>query len=149
MRRFPYSLAFALLLASPALAQDRVASVLDKAKSECAQVDGGNFDAKDAVQHVDLTGDGKPDTVVDASRFSCSSSRSLYCGSGGCSLDAIVGDKSWTFQAEGWRVIDWDGRPILLVMRDGGWCGGAGAQVCYEAVTWSNGQMLTVMPGGK
>ena len=43
-------------------------------------------------------------------------------------------------------MIDWDGRPILLIMRDGGCCGGAGAQVCYEAVSWSKGRMLTVMP---
>jgi hypothetical protein len=43
-------------------------------------------------------------------------------------------------------MIDWEGRPILLIARDGGWCGGAGAQVCYEAVLWSHGKMLTVMP---
>jgi hypothetical protein len=61
-------------------------------------------------------------------------------------LHAVVGDQSWSFQAEGWRMIEWDGRPILLIMRDGGWCGGAGAQICYEAVSWSHGQMLTVMP---
>jgi hypothetical protein len=64
-------------------------------------------------------------------------------------LHAIVGDEVWSFQAEGWRMIDWDGRPILLIARDGGWCGGVGAQVCYEAVVWSHGKKLTVMPQSK
>jgi hypothetical protein len=34
-------------------------------------------------------------------------------------LHAIVDDEVWSFQAEGWRMIDWDGRPILLIARDG------------------------------
>ncbi|MDX5360911.1 MAG: hypothetical protein LPL00_05855, partial [Alphaproteobacteria bacterium] len=79
-------------------------------------------------------------------RFTCTSARSLYCGSGGCMLHAVIGERSWSFQAEGWRMIAWDGRPILLVARDGGWCGGAGSQLCFEAVVWSFGEMLTVMP---
>lgn len=70
----------------------------------------------------------------------------MYCGSGGCSLHAIVGDTVARFQVEGWKIIDWDGRPILLIARDGGWCGGAGAQICFEAIVWSFGEMLTVMP---
>jgi hypothetical protein len=61
-------------------------------------------------------------------------------------LHAIAGDKIWSSQADGWRMMDGDGRPILLIARDGGWCGCARAQVCYEAVVWSHGKMLTVMP---
>lgn len=95
---------------------------------------------------IDLDGAPPVDRVVDTARFACSSAASLYCGTGGCTLHAVVGARSWAFQAEGWRMIDWDGIPILLVARDGGWCGGAGAQLCFEAVNWSAGEMMTVMP---
>lgn len=141
------SFVFASLLAVDAQAAGSIDTILAKAKSSCEAYDNGRFDAADSIQRIDLTGNGSPDdAIVDESKFLCSSARSLLCGSGGCQLHAVIGDQSWTFQAEGWRMIEWDGRPILLVMRDGGWCGGAGAQVCYEAVAWSNGQMLTVMP---
>ncbi|WP_306151376.1 hypothetical protein [Roseovarius sp. MMSF_3281] len=134
------------LLPGPGHAADLVSQIVNNAENTCASFENGEFAQGDAVTKIDLTGDGQADTLVEESRFSCSSAASMYCGSGGCMLHAIVGDKSWRFQAEGWRMIEWDGRPILLIARDGGWCGGAGAQLCYEAVTWSNGDMLTVMP---
>lgn len=136
--------AFALM-ASTTMA-DPVADILSEAKSLCASFESGVFDAGDAVTEVDLDVDGAPDQIVDSSRFSCSTMASAYCGSGGCTVHAVIGEASWSFQAEGWRLIDWDGRPILLVARDGGWCGGSGAQLCFEAVSWSDGHMLTVMP---
>ena len=131
---------------SPPAAADPVEGLLAEAAALCTGYESGVFEAGDAVHAVDLDGDGAPDRLVDESAFACSSDASMYCGSGGCSLHAVVGDTVSTFQAEGWRVIDWDGRPILLVARDGGWCGGAGAQLCFEAVVWSHGEMLTVMP---
>lgn len=135
----------AALLAGPALA-DPASDILGEAKELCASFEDGSFDAGDAVRRIDLDGDGVADTVIDGSRFSCSSAASMYCGSGGCMVHAVIGDESWSFQAEGWRMIDWDNRPILLIARDGGWCGGAGAQICYEAVVWSHGEKLSVMP---
>ncbi len=60
-------------------------------------------------------------------------------------MHAVIGDRDWNFLAEGWRMTDWDGLPILLIARDGGWCGGAGSQLCFEAVTWGQGQILSVM----
>lgn len=134
-----------VLSTAPALAADPVAAILDAARAGCASYENGRFDAGDAVTSIDLTGDGVPDHVVDESRFTCSSAASMYCGSGGCMLHAVVGQDSWRFQAEAWRVIDWDGQPIILIARDGGWCGGTGAQICYEAVSWSHGDMLSVM----
>jgi hypothetical protein len=133
------------LAAGPGSA-DEVERLLDQARAACADFEQGKFDVGDAVSPVDLDGDGTPDRVIDESRFACSSSASMYCGSGGCMLHAVIGARSWSFQAEGWQVIEWAGRPILLVARDGGWCGGAGAQLCFEAVTWSGGEMLSVMP---
>jgi hypothetical protein len=131
----------------PAAAQaDPVADVIAAAAAECEGFENGRFEAGDAVTEVDLDGEAPIDRIIDTAGFSCSSMASLYCGSGGCALYAVIGERSWQFQAEGWRMIDWDGRPILLVARDGGWCGGTGSQSCYEAVVWSLGDLLTVMP---
>ena len=70
----------------------------------------------------------------------------FYCGTGGCMLNLIVNGETMAWQATGWRLIDWGPDRILLVGRDGGWCGGASAEVCYEALVWSNDKILTVGP---
>lgn len=144
-RAMPATLVGLVLAPGPASAQ--VAdTLLAEARAACAAYRNGTFSAGDALSSIDLDGDGDPDSLIDESAFSCSSAASMYCGTGGCMLHAIVDERIWSFQAEGWRMVDWDGRPILLVARDGGWCGGVGAQVCFEAVVWSRGEMLTVMP---
>lgn len=125
---------------------DPVEDILSQTRTFCASFENGEFDAGDAVSEVDLDGEAPLDLIVDESQFSCSSMASAFCGTGGCNVHAIVGDRTWSFQAEGWRMIDWNGFPVLLIARDGGWCGGAGAQICFEAVNWSFGDMLTVMP---
>ena len=61
-------------------------------------------------------------------------------------LNLVVDGSVRAWQATGWQMIEWGPDTILLIGRDGGWCGGAGAEVCYEALVWSNGQVLTVGP---
>jgi hypothetical protein len=139
------SLAALALVVQPAIA-DPVTDILAEARDFCESYENGVFDEGDAVTEIDLDGEGAPDLVVDEGKFSCSSMASAYCGTGGCMIHTVIGDRAWTFQSEGWQVTDWAGSRILLIARDGGWCGGAGAQLCFEAVTWSDGEMLTVMP---
>jgi hypothetical protein len=137
------------MIAPPSHAAGLADGVIAEARQSCEGFENGKFDAGDAVQQADLDGDGTPDTVIDESKFSCSTAASLYCGTGGCMLHTIVGDTKRAFQVEGWRMIDWDGRPILLLARDGGWCGGAGAQLCFQAIYWSMGDMLTMGDKGE
>lgn len=135
-----------LLIAMSASAQaNPIDDILAEATADCALFDDGVLTVGDSVTEVNLDGMAPLDALVDMGGLECSSTASLYCGSGGCSLYAVVGDRAWSFQAEGWRMTDWDGRPILLIARDGGWCGGSGAETCFEAVSWSNGAMMTVM----
>ena len=61
-------------------------------------------------------------------------------------INLIIDGSVRAWQATGWKLIDWGQDRILLIGRDGGWCGGAGAEVCYEAIVWSNGKILTVGP---
>ena len=143
------ALAFTLVAAQPAQTAGLADTVIAEARKACEGFENGKFDPCDAVQQIDLDGNGTPDTVVDESKFACSSAASMYCGTGGCMLHTIVGNKKRAFQVEGWRMIDGDGRPILLLARDGGWCGGAGAQLCFQAIYWSMGDMLTMGDKGE
>jgi hypothetical protein len=138
---------FALVaLAPPAWAESPVEKILAEAAESCSGIDGGTMTAPEGtVTEVELGG-GVTAAIVDEGALQCSSAASAYCGSGGCMLHAVVGDKVTTWQATGWRLIDWNQDKILLIGRDGGWCGGSGAERCYEAVVWSDGRFLTVAP---
>ena len=108
------------------------------------RIEDGIFEPRDAVQPVDLTGDGVPETVVDESRFSCSSAASMYCGTGGCMVRAIVGDQTFSWLAKGWKVVDWAGDRILLMQIHGANCGGTNLRRCYEAVVWTDDHFASV-----
>lgn len=146
MQRVFGAVAVLFLISPHAGAQTAMDGILAEARAACESFEGGTFEPGDAVTEVDLTGDGQADHLVDEGRFSCSSAASMYCGSGGCMLHAVVGDSVTSWQATGWRTIDWGGAHILLVGRDGGWCGGAGAEVCFEALNWSGDRFLSVRP---
>lgn len=136
-----------MLFACAAHAQD-AQSLVEQAAADCRSFENGEFDPGDAVQRIELRSQFETVTIdlVDESKYSCSSAASLYCGSGGCMLNLVVDGAATAWQATGWRLVDWGTDTILLIGRDGGWCGGAGAEVCYEAVNWSNGKFLTVGP---
>ena len=122
--------------------------LIDRAAADCQSFENGEFDAGDAVTEVELRSQfGTVQAeLVDESEYACSSAASLYCGTGGCMLNLIVEGTVHAWQATGWRLIEWGPDRMLLIGRDGGWCGGAGAEVCYEALVWSNGRILTVGP---
>ena len=122
--------------------------LIDRAAADCRGLENGEFDAGDAVTTIELRSQfGAVEAeLVDESEYACSSAASLYCGTGGCMLNLIVAGTVQAWQATGWRLVEWGPDRILLIGRDGGWCGGAGAEVCYEALVWSNGRILTVGP---
>lgn len=123
-------------------------ALVDEAAANCADFEDGTFDPGEARHEVTLRQYAGSLTVeiIDESAYSCSSAASLFCGSGGCMLHVIAQGQVTSWQVTGWQVVEWGPDSILLLGRDGGWCGGAGAEVCYEAVVWSNGRPLTVGP---
>jgi hypothetical protein len=137
--------ALALTLGGAAAAEDdpRVVALVAKAEAACAEFDGAFRLEDGAVTSVPVA-DGVAVTVVDEGRFFCSTARSLWCGSGGCMVHLLGEGEALTRQAEGWRTVEWGPVTVILLGRDGGWCGGAGAQVCVEAVVWSGGRFLTL-----
>lgn len=143
------SLIAAVLASSPTFAvSPGVQNLISKAASQCAALESGRFDPRDAVTAIERRSPSGSVAaeIVDESAYSCSAAASMYCGSGGCNLNLVVGDRIWSWQTTGWRLVDWGPSRILLIGRDGGWCGGAGSEVCFEALVWSDGKILTVGP---
>jgi hypothetical protein len=119
------------------------ANILEKAKSECASFESGEFEASDdAITFYDLTGDGSPEEVIDASQFACSTAASLWNGSGGTYLWVIVDNKPYEFLAHRWRVVDVDGQKVLLLAVHSSECSDD-IGPCYRAFVWQDGFRTT------
>jgi hypothetical protein len=112
--------------------------VVESARADCRSLDNGSLKVgNQAVSAVDLTGDGRPEQLVDARGFTCSTSATLFCGTGGCAITIISGDTTTEFLAKAWKVVHWDDRPVLLLAVHGSECGGSNLRRCYRAVVWS------------
>ena len=152
MRKFAaFCLAFALanLVSQPdAQAQDMSAQatkIIEEARQDCSSFENGKLTLSDKViNKVDVTGDGKADEIIDFSGISCSSAASLYCGTGGCSLEVIADGKSTRFLTKDWNVFVWDGQPILMLIVHGSECGGNNLRRCYRATVWTEQGFSTV-----
>ena len=119
------------------------AEIVEKAKSECESFEGGRFDATErAITLHDFTGDGRPEEIVDASQFSCSTSVSMWGGSGGTLLWVLVDGKKYEYLAHKWRVVDVDGQTVLLLAVHSSECADT-IGPCYRALVWSNGFRTT------
>ncbi len=113
--------------------------IVQKAKSECASFEGGKFNATEqTITLHDFTGDGRPEEIVDASQFSCSTSASMWGGSGGTFLWVLVDGKTHEFLAHKWRVVDVDGQKVLLLAVHSSECSDT-IGPCYRALVWSDG----------
>ena len=119
------------------------AEIVERAESECAKFEGGQFHATEqAITLHDFTGDGTPEAIVDASQFSCSTSASMWGGSGGTFLWVLVDGKRHEFLAHKWRLVDVEGQKVLLLAVHSSECGDT-IGPCYRALVWSNGFRTT------
>jgi len=103
-------------LAEQSLASEAADAVLDQARAECSSFDNGvlETDPDNTITLVDLTGDGKPEEIVDGNKFSCPTALTLFCGTGGCAVSVIVDEKPFEFLSKGWKVEkDTDGIPLF------------------------------------
>ncbi|MGA9251130.1 MAG: hypothetical protein WBV71_01645 [Roseobacter sp.] len=77
--------------------------LIDRAAAECRSFQNGEFDVGDAVTEIELGSQfGKVTAeLVDESKYACSSTVSLYCGTGGCMLNLIVDGTVRAWQATG------------------------------------------------
>jgi hypothetical protein len=145
MKFILYSTLLLLHLFSFAFAADHspaAASLVKKAESECGY-QGGQFHMEDsAISTYDFTGDGKPEEIVDASQFACSTAASMWGGTGGTMLWMVVDGTSYEFLAHRWKVVDMDGQNVLLLAVHSSQCGDT-IGPCYRALVWSDGVFRT------
>ena len=133
-------------VALPSWAADPAAEVLERAEQHCHSINEGQFHAGEgAVMQLDVTGDGAPEQIVDATHFSCSTAVTPYCGTGGCPLTVIVDGKPAHFQALRWKVIHWDDQPVLLLHVYSAACESHDWQPCIKALAWSVGSFRGVV----
>lgn len=108
-----------LLLVTPAAAQDwppEVTTIVQEGKAVC----DGDFSSDGAVTPVDLNGDGTPDWVIDSGAFQCSTSASLYCGTGGCTVDTVIDGTRGTLLLHSWGTVTEGGTTYLTAPNDKG-----------------------------
>jgi len=136
------------LLSSSVMAAEPSAAaqaLIAKAGNDC-KFEQGRFSMQpSAVLRHDLNGDGKPDEIVDTAKFSCSTAASLWGGSGGTYLYAVVDGKSSEFLAYGWRLIDVGKQKVLLLSVHHSECG-SGTGSCFRAYVWAEGGFRTTKP---
>ena len=117
--------------------------IVQNAKSECASFNAGMFHATEqSISLHDVTGDGRPEEIVDASQFSCSTAVSLWGGSGGTFLWVIVDGKSYEFLAHKWRVVDMENEKVLLLAVHSSECSDK-IGPCFRAQVWKDGFRTT------
>ena len=136
-----------LCLSLVAIASENEATataIFQKAIDECKSLDEGEFGSTEKSTTLqDLTGDGRPEQIVDASQFSCSSAASLWGGSGGTYLWVIVDGKAYEFLAHRWKVVDIYGQNLLLLAVHSSECGDT-IGPCYRAVVWGDEGFRTI-----
>lgn len=126
-----------LLAASPATAEakpieTKVKLLIDEGAKWCE----GDFTlTSEAIRVIELDEVGGSLTVLDEAGFECSTSASMYCGSGGCRAHFLLKADSLSIQVQGWEYSD---GKILLGLH-GFTCGQIGAQPCYKTVTLEEG----------
>ena len=118
--------------------------IVQKAKSECAKFEAGRFNTtEETITLHDFTGDGRPEEIVDASQFSCSTSASMWGGSGGTLLWVLVDGEKHEFLAHKWRVVDVDGQKVLLLAVHSSECSDT-LGPCYRALVWNDDEFRTI-----
>ena len=129
------------LVATEVSADER--KIIQNAKNECTNFSNGKFDMTErTITLYDLTGDGKPEKVIDSSQFSCSTAVSLWGGSGGSYVWVIVNGKTYEFLAHKWQVVDMDDQKVLLLAVHSSECSDK-IGPCYRALVWNDGFRTT------
>jgi hypothetical protein len=113
----------------------------DAAVKECREADDGKVTfAADTVRTVDLTGDGRLDFIVSLENTGCSTFESVFCGTGGCSLDIYVALPDGNYRnvfsnnVRGYKILPAMKKGPRTIRFDmhGGYCNTYGAAECHK-----------------
>lgn len=124
-----------------------VVDLLERYEAFCTQEEKGRLQIPStAIEKIDLTGNGKLDTVFHVGRVRCNGTSSYFSGSGGSATYLIVNDKVTKFQARGFAVSYalGEGYPIIILAMHGSSCDSYGATNCVLATVWGNDRFEVV-----
>ena len=117
--------------------------IVQNAQRDCNEFENGTFHSTEkTITLHDLTGDGRPDEIIDASQFSCSTALTMWGGTGGTYLWVVVDDKAYDFLAHRWQVVDVNGQKVLLLAVHSSQCSDV-VGPCYRAFVWQDGFRTT------
>ena len=143
MTRITIVSATALILGLlPAHGSQTANKIIDTARNACTLEKGQFNAAQTAVTNVDLNADGKLDEIIDEGKFSCSTASSLYCGTGGCMLHLIVGDRDYRLLSQTWTQADLGKTKIVITAVHWSECNYKSP--CVRVVFWRDGKFRTL-----
>jgi hypothetical protein len=160
MRRPLFALAALALMAGAASAQGakprlfraidyplEIRKALSYGPEECKRQGGGKVTfAPDTVRAIDLNGDGRDDYIISFAETECKGRLSVFCGTGGCSLDIYVtlpnGKQRMVFsdRVRAYEILPGEGARTIRFDLHGSYCGTYGAAECPKE------QRITVKP---
>lgn len=114
-----------------------IRKALSYGPEECRRQGGGKVTfAPDTVRKVDLNGDGRDDYIISFADTECAGRFSVYCGTGGCSLDIYVtlanGKQRNVFsdRVRAYEILPGEGVRTIRFDMHGSFCGTFGAAEC-------------------
>lgn len=140
-----------------------VRQIYNEFKTQCRN-GGGKFipDKANFAIQTEVTGDGKPDWVIDYGAWDCKvpeilryadnapESGTAYCGTAGCSTVILGSGRRGLTPIFEDNVRGWDavklagGKTGLELSVHGTVCGGVGAEVCVQTLSWNGSKWTTV-----
>jgi hypothetical protein len=131
---------------SPARGQSYPASVASAINSNTATCDSFKGKPGFTRSDLDLNGDGTNDWIVDYGNLECDGSTSIFCGSGGCTLQVLISTSrsEWVVKFED-MVREYSFKPVrgkmvLRLEEHGIACGKPGTESCPKDIDFTKDQ---------
>lgn len=91
---------------------------------------------------ADVSGDGRPDFILDYGEAQCSEGTNGFCGSAGCTLQVLVSTPNgyvdgFNSNVRSWTLQEDKGKTFLALGLHGSACGKVGAASCHKRLAWN------------
>jgi hypothetical protein len=126
---------------------DVVKAAIEDARKQCVEVEGKPGAGDAMVSVADLDGNGREDWVLDFGKLECDGAATLFCGTGGCTLQIYLwqGGSEWKLafddNVRAWKRIKVGGKPGLLFHLHGSACNRVGYYDCRQTFVFDKGTL--------
>jgi hypothetical protein len=97
----------------------------------------------DFITRQDVNGDQIEDYILDYRKFICGIDQSFFCGTDGCLTEVFASLPDGTFKqvlsgnVREIRLVRMNGRPAMILVLHGSYCGKVGAERCEKTLYWN------------